>query len=136
GGTAGRGAGRRRAFARAGQRARAARESTRGPRPVTPLLVRPLELAEEVVAAGHERVQGLLRRLLAGPHGLRLLVHHVPDLYEVAEADPLGVLGGRLVVHLADRRVGPGVLLVEPLLLRKLVGRQGDREVAGPLVRG
>src|SRR5581483_1385815 len=89
----------------------------RGACEVDALLVRLLELAQQLVAAADRVVERLLRRLLAGPDALELLVLDVADLHEVAEPDPLRVLGRRLVGELEHGNVAAGVLLVEALLL-------------------
>ena len=88
----------------------------RGGLPAIVLLVRALEVGKQLVAALDRRVERLLRRLLAGPHRLELLVDHVADLDEIADAQALGIVGRRLEVELLDRDVAPGELLVEALL--------------------
>src|SRR6516165_3593815 len=96
--------------------------------------VRFLELAQQIVAAFHrgiERFPGALR----APEGLlQLLLDHVADLYEGAEAQSLRVLGGWIERDLFDGRVGPRVLVVKPLRARQLVSGERNRQVAGVLV--
>src|SRR5690606_22602727 len=93
-----------------------------------------LETAQQVVASPHRGVEGFLRRLVAGPDRLELLVDDGADLHEVPQPNALRV-GRRLAAgHLLHRGIGPGVLLVEALLLGQLRGRRRDRQVAGGLV--
>src|SRR3546814_12655721 len=94
------------------------------------LVVGLLEAAQQLVAALDCRIERLLSRLGARPHGLQFLIDDRADLVEAAEAHALGVRGRRLGGHLDQRRLRPGILLVEALLLGELVGGQGDRQVA------
>src|SRR5678816_1084951 len=73
---------------------------------------RGLELPQDFVAALHRIVERGLRVLAAGEHRLHLLLDHLAALHEVAEAQALGVLGGRLVGELLDGRFGARVALV------------------------
>src|SRR5690606_2234332 len=93
-----------------------------------------LEAAQQLVAPSDRRVEGFLRRLVARPDGLQLLVDHGPDLDEVAQPDALRVRRRLAARHLPDRRVGARVLLVEALLLGERRGRGRDRQVARRLV--
>src|SRR6187402_2276666 len=88
-------------------------------------LVRLLEALELLVAAAHGAVQAFLRRLLAAPDLLHLLVDDGPDLHEVAEPDAARLVG-RLADHLRHRDVGARVLLVEAALFGHL--ERGDRD--------
>src|SRR5688572_17003494 len=93
------------------------------------LLRRLLEPAQHVVAACDRGVESRLRVFLAGEHVLHLLLEHVADLHEAAEAQALRVPRRRLAGHLADRDVGSRVLLVETRALRQVIGDRRDRQV-------
>src|SRR5688572_24726452 len=67
------------------------------------LLVRRLELAQDLVAALDRVVQRYLCRLVAREHSFQLLLDHLAPLHEVAEAQPLGVRSRLLVGELLDR---------------------------------
>src|SRR6478752_7390909 len=94
------------------------------PDPLVPALLarRPLELAQDRVAAAHAVVQRLLWRLLAGQRVLELFRDDVADLHHVAEADAARVLGRLLVGELLDRRLAVRELVIEARCLDLLVG--------------
>src|SRR5689334_3361239 len=71
--------------------------ASRLPPPALRLLVRGLELAQDLVAAAHRVVERGLRVLLAREHRLHLFLDHLAALHEIAEAQPLGVRRGRFL---------------------------------------
>src|SRR3546814_11053331 len=81
------------------------------------LVVGLLEAAQQLVAALDCRIERLLSRLGASPHGLQLLIDDRADLVEAAEADAFGVSGRRLGGHQDTLRLRRGILLLETLLL-------------------
>ena len=52
----------------------------------------------------------------------------------VAQTQAFGERQRRLVQHLAGGDIGARVLIIEALLARQIVGRSGDRQIAGFLV--
>src|SRR6266404_1563683 len=98
------------------------------------LLVRPLELAQQVVAAFDSALERYLGWFLSGEGLLQLLLDDIANLHERAEPQALGVLGRLVERNLPDGGVGSGVAIVIALRARKLVGRARDRQVPGVLV--
>src|SRR5207248_6323407 len=90
-----------------------------------------LELAQDLVAAAHGVVERALCVLAPGEHRFHLLLDHFAALYEVAEAQALGVLRRRLVRELLDGDERTRLLRVVAGFARQLEGREGDRHVAG-----
>src|SRR5690606_10866367 len=88
------------------------------------------EVPEEPVGPGDRVVQTLLRGLGAGEDVLQLLLDDVPNLDEVAQAEPPGVGGGGRVGQLAPGRPLVGVGLEMALPFQELVGRVADGDVA------
>ena len=137
GGRAGPGAGRRHACARAGHRARGARVPRARPAPDHAATCSPARTGAGVRCPRDTSVSSASFAVFLPAHTASISSSITSRICgRLPRRMPLELLGGRLVVDLSDRGVAPGVLLVEPLLLRELVGGQGDREVPGPLVRG
>src|SRR5687767_8458127 len=83
------------------------------PRYCYKLLIRGLELAQDLVAPLHRVVERGLRRLLPLESCFQLLLDHRAPLHEVAEAQAFGVRRGRLVGKLPDGGVATRILVVE-----------------------
>src|ERR1041385_5640885 len=98
------------------------------------LLVGRFEPAENLVPPAHRVVHRRLRVLASREHGFHLLLDHFAALDVVAKAKAPGVFRRRLVGELLHRELVAGVLLVEPGLLRQLVGGHRDRHVPGARV--
>src|SRR5262249_31689403 len=77
--------------------------------------IRPLELAQQAVAALDGGVERGLRGLLAGEHMFEFFLDHAADQDEGAEADAPGIFGRRLQGQLLDPDRRAGIAIVEAL---------------------
>ena len=86
--------------------------------------------ASSLLPRSTARIERGFGGLLAAPHRFELLVHHVADLHEIADAQPFGALGRRLEIELLHRHVASGEFFIESLRASMLIGRLGNRHVA------
>src|SRR5690606_38964964 len=80
------------------------------------------------------RVERFLGRLLAGQQSLELGVDDIANLREIAEPDATRVGGRGGTRDLLAGYVRPRILAIVALLLTKLIGGIGDRQVSRELV--
>src|SRR6185312_2715281 len=98
--------------------------------------IRPLELAQQAVAALDRGVQRRLRRLLAAENMLEFFVDHAADQHKGPKPDSLRILGRRLQGHLLDPDRRTGIAIVESLRAGEVEGGAGDRQITRVLVPG
>src|SRR5437762_8984957 len=77
--------------------------------------VRPLELAQQPVAALDGGIKRLLRGFLAGESLLQFVVDHNADQSERSEPNTLRIISRRFQRDLLDRHRGAGIAIVKTL---------------------